>query len=148
MNGVRHQGDEAFYPRGQGLASYPLIQAKTTFVKPHDSTAAPVGRDLIGVKAGHRASRCIGGDPGVNKVRDTCCIQTRIMWILLDVACNECVVLHRYAPFCQVARSLYALPHPSIIKGNVSQADDIWRLIAVRPGWKRTVACRFAPACA
>jgi len=35
----------------------------------------------------------------------------------------------------------------SIIKGNVSQADDIWRLIASRPDWKRTVAFRFAPAC-
>ena len=35
----------------------------------------------------------------------------------------------------------------SIIKGDVSQADNIWRLIASRPDWKRTVAFRFAPAC-
>jgi hypothetical protein len=38
--------------------------------------------------------------------------------------------------------------HQSIIKGDVSQADDIWRLIASRPNWKRTVAFCFAPACA
>jgi hypothetical protein len=37
--------------------------------------------------------------------------------------------------------------HQSIIKGDVSQADDIWRLMTSRPGWKRTVAFRFAPAC-
>jgi hypothetical protein len=35
----------------------------------------------------------------------------------------------------------------SIIKGDVSQADNIWYLIASRPDWKRTVAFRFAPAC-
>lgn len=34
----------------------------------------------------------------------------------------------------------------SIIKGQASQADDIWQLIASRPGWKRTVAFRCAPA--
>ena len=38
--------------------------------------------------------------------------------------------------------------HQSIIKGDVSQADDIWRLIASRPNWKSTVAFCFAPACA
>jgi hypothetical protein len=38
--------------------------------------------------------------------------------------------------------------HQSIIKGDVSQADDIWRLMASRPSWKRTVAFCFAPACA
>ena len=38
--------------------------------------------------------------------------------------------------------------HQSIIKGDVSQADDIWRLITSRPNWKRTVAFCFAPACA
>ena len=38
--------------------------------------------------------------------------------------------------------------HQSIIKGDVSQADDIWRLIVSRPNWKRTVAFCFAPACA
>ena len=38
--------------------------------------------------------------------------------------------------------------HQSIIKGDVSQANDIWRLIASRPNWKRTVAFCFAPACA
>ena len=38
--------------------------------------------------------------------------------------------------------------HQSIIKGDVSQADDIWRLMASRPNWKRTVAFCFAPACA
>ncbi|HSX83115.1 MAG TPA: hypothetical protein VLQ80_31725 [Candidatus Saccharimonadia bacterium] len=37
--------------------------------------------------------------------------------------------------------------HQSIIKGDVSQANDIWRLLASRPDWKRTVAFRFAPAC-
>ena len=36
--------------------------------------------------------------------------------------------------------------HQSIIKGDVSQADNIWQLIASRPNWKRTVAFRFAPA--
>lgn len=38
--------------------------------------------------------------------------------------------------------------HQSIIKGDVSQADDIWRLMASRPNWKRTIAFRLAPACA
>jgi len=28
-----------------------------------------------------------------------------------------------------------------------AQANDIWRLLASRPDWKRTVAFRFAPAC-
>src|SRR5262245_37051900 len=37
--------------------------------------------------------------------------------------------------------------HLSIIKGDVSQADNIWQLIAAHPDWKRTVAFRFAPAC-
>ena len=36
--------------------------------------------------------------------------------------------------------------HQSIITGNVSQADNIWQLIASRPDLKRTVAFRFAPA--
>ena len=38
--------------------------------------------------------------------------------------------------------------HQSIIKGDVSQADNIWELMTSRPNWKRTVAFRFAPACA
>jgi len=94
---------------------------------------------MVGVKAGHRASRCVGSDPDVNEVLmpsvvrdggfhgftrqsiirrytgnitphstqmrdkrpyghpilfDTGCVQTWIMRILLDVACNDCVILH------------------------------------------------------
>ena len=33
----------------------------------------------------------------------------------------------------------------SIIQGDVSQANNIWQLIAAHPDWKRTVAFRFAP---
>ena len=35
----------------------------------------------------------------------------------------------------------------SIIKGDVSPADNIWQLIASPPDLRRTVAFRFAPAC-
>jgi hypothetical protein len=38
--------------------------------------------------------------------------------------------------------------HQAIIKGDVSQDDNIRRLIASCPDWKRTVAFRCAPACA
>jgi hypothetical protein len=94
---------------------------------------------VVGVKAGHRALRCVSSNASVNevlmpsvvrdgsfhsftrqgivrrytgniashstKVRDnrpdghpilldTGCVQTRIMRILLDVTCNDCVILH------------------------------------------------------